>query len=205
MRPAKAEVPLRLKSPSRPCPIASCRRMPGQPGPQHDRHRCPPGRPPRSSLRHGLARRLGGEAAPAPFLREEVEGDPPAPAVRADLRLPPSSAIAVTFSRVSGRTSPTVQPEAVAISMTTSSLAMRRDDLLHARIGGARLGVDPPEQVELAGEVGQRSAARPECRDRAAGPRLDRKRPRSPTRSAIARACRAASSRFLTEISSVWA
>src|SRR5256885_1781329 len=33
MRPAKAEVPLRLKSPSRPCPIASCRRMPGQPGP----------------------------------------------------------------------------------------------------------------------------------------------------------------------------
>src|SRR6266853_1580401 len=31
--PAKAEEPLRLKSPSRPWPIASCRRMPGQPGP----------------------------------------------------------------------------------------------------------------------------------------------------------------------------
>src|SRR5512145_858326 len=32
MRPVKAEVPLRLKSPSRPWPTASCRRMPGQPG-----------------------------------------------------------------------------------------------------------------------------------------------------------------------------
>ena len=31
--PAKAEVPLRLKSPSSPWPIASCSRMPGQPGP----------------------------------------------------------------------------------------------------------------------------------------------------------------------------
>ena len=33
MRPAKAEVFLRLKSPSRPWPMASCNRMPGQPGP----------------------------------------------------------------------------------------------------------------------------------------------------------------------------
>ena len=33
MRPAKAEVFLRLKSPSSPWPIASCSRMPGQPGP----------------------------------------------------------------------------------------------------------------------------------------------------------------------------
>ncbi len=32
-RPAKAEVFLRLKSPSRPWPIASCSRMPGQPEP----------------------------------------------------------------------------------------------------------------------------------------------------------------------------
>ena len=31
--PAKADVFLRLKSPSRPCPIASCSRIPGQPGP----------------------------------------------------------------------------------------------------------------------------------------------------------------------------
>ncbi len=33
MRPEKAELPLRLKSPSRPWPMASCSRMPGQPGP----------------------------------------------------------------------------------------------------------------------------------------------------------------------------
>ena len=34
MRPAKAEVFLRLKSASRPWPTASCSRMPGQPGPR---------------------------------------------------------------------------------------------------------------------------------------------------------------------------
>ena len=33
MRPANAELPLRLKSPSRPWPMASCSRMPGQPDP----------------------------------------------------------------------------------------------------------------------------------------------------------------------------
>ena len=33
IRPANAEVFLRLKSPSSPWPIASCSRMPGQPGP----------------------------------------------------------------------------------------------------------------------------------------------------------------------------
>ena len=33
MRPEKADVPLRLKSPSSPWPIASCNRIPGQPGP----------------------------------------------------------------------------------------------------------------------------------------------------------------------------
>src|SRR5204863_136407 len=33
MRFENAEVPLRLKSPSSPCPIASCSRTPGQPGP----------------------------------------------------------------------------------------------------------------------------------------------------------------------------
>ena len=32
-RPANADTPLRLKSPSSPWPIASCSRMPGQPGP----------------------------------------------------------------------------------------------------------------------------------------------------------------------------
>jgi predicted Zn-dependent protease len=31
--PVKTEVPLRLKSPSKPCPIASCNNTPGQPGP----------------------------------------------------------------------------------------------------------------------------------------------------------------------------
>src|SRR5467141_4617564 len=33
MRPANAELPLRLKSPSSPCPTASCNSTPGQPGP----------------------------------------------------------------------------------------------------------------------------------------------------------------------------
>ena len=33
MRPLNAEVPLRLKSPSSPWPIASCSSTPGQPGP----------------------------------------------------------------------------------------------------------------------------------------------------------------------------
>ena len=33
MRPANTELPLRLKSPSSPCPTASCSSTPGQPGP----------------------------------------------------------------------------------------------------------------------------------------------------------------------------
>ena len=32
-RPEKVELPFRLKSPSRPCPTASCKRTPGHPGP----------------------------------------------------------------------------------------------------------------------------------------------------------------------------
>ena len=37
INPAKADVFLRLKSPSRPWPTASCNRIPGQPGPEDDR------------------------------------------------------------------------------------------------------------------------------------------------------------------------
>ena len=38
IRPEKAEVPLRLKSPSRPWPTASCSSTPGQPGPSTTGH-----------------------------------------------------------------------------------------------------------------------------------------------------------------------
>ena len=38
MRPENAELPLRLKSPSRPWPIASCSRMPSQPEAEHHGH-----------------------------------------------------------------------------------------------------------------------------------------------------------------------
>src|SRR4029453_10123159 len=91
------------------------------------------------------------------------KGTRPPPPQEPISRLPLSSAITVTLSRVSGRTSPTVQPEAVASSTTTSSvdrLAMTcltresaarggrlfevaERDLVGVGVAGARVGLGP--------------------------------------------------------------
>ena len=78
--PEKAEVCLRLKSPSSPWPTASCSRMPGQPGPSTTVS-VARGRVHRAELHHRLAHRLGREALPAIALEEEVEARtrPPPP------------------------------------------------------------------------------------------------------------------------------
>ena len=61
MRPVKADVPLRLKSPSSPWPIASCSRIAGPARAEHDRHvagRRVDGVHVHQRLAHGLARDL---------------------------------------------------------------------------------------------------------------------------------------------------
>jgi len=110
----------------------------------------------------------------------------------------------VTFRRVSGRMSPTVQPVAVMTNTITSSLVMLGDDLANAGIGSARGLVGGAQEIELAREIG---------RDRRLGQRVEVVGSPLCTATtadafasvAMARAWRAASSRFSIEMSSVWA
>ena len=124
MRSENADVPLRLKSPSRPWPIASCSRMPGQPGPSTTvivpggrvdgvEVDDAPGAPPRArSARRG--RRASSR-----------EREAAAAAVRALL----AHAVALgdagdAQARRSGRTSPTSRPSGVADQHDACSMPM---------------------------------------------------------------------------------
>ena len=121
-RPANAEVPLRLKSPSRPWPTASCSRMPGQPGPSTTSI-VPAGQGTRLEVHERDAHRLVDERLPARRVEQRAELDAPAAALVADLAPPaPSLAITCTLRRTSGRTSPTSVPSLAA----TSTLAVLR-------------------------------------------------------------------------------
>ena len=85
MRLVNAEVPLRLKSPSRPWPIASCSRMPGQPGPEHDGHACRPApAPPRGSPAPGAPPRAPRSSGRSPATSSSSEA--PAAAARSPAR-----------------------------------------------------------------------------------------------------------------------
>ena len=95
--------------------------MPGQPGPSTDGHG-PGRRVDRAQLEDRLPGRFHREALPALAIQEEVEADAAAAADVPISRRVPSSAITVTLSRVRGRMSPTLQPEAVEMSSTVSSL-----------------------------------------------------------------------------------
>src|SRR2546428_558602 len=99
MRPAKAEVPLRLKSPSRPCPMASCRRMPGQPGPNTTVIE-PAGASTAPSLSTAWRAASAAKRRQRPSSRKKSKVTRPPPPYEASSRLPPSPAIDVTFSRV---------------------------------------------------------------------------------------------------------
>ena len=101
-----------------------------------------------------LARRLGGEVLPAVGFEEEVEADPPAAAVAADLAL----AVLLDDHR-------DVQPRERAHVADGPARRRRdhdhdvlaadgRDDLAHARIERARRRVHLVEQAHLAAELG---------------------------------------------------
>ena len=105
--PAKATDPLRLKSPSSPWPMASCSRIPGQPGPKHHVHHTGRGG-------YGLevhqrdAQRLARLGLPVGRV-EQARSRPRArrrPHVPLSRR-PSCSTMTETLSRVMGRTSRT--------------------------------------------------------------------------------------------------
>ena len=120
-RPENAEVFLRLKSPSRPWPTASWSRMPGQPGPSTTVI-SPAGASTASSFMRAWRTASPVKRFQRSCSRKKSKATRPPPPKLPISRLAPSSTITVMLSRVSGRTSPTVQPEGVAIMTTTSSL-----------------------------------------------------------------------------------
>jgi hypothetical protein len=95
--------------------------MPGQPGP-NTTVIDPAGASTAPSLSTAWRAASAANRRQRPSSRKKSKVTRPPPPYEPISRLPPSSAIAVTFSRVSGRVSPTVQPDAVAMSMMTSSL-----------------------------------------------------------------------------------
>ena len=120
MRPANALEPLRLKSPSRPWPIASCSRMPGQPGPSTTRHLAGRGRARLEVGERGVHRVV--DVALDHVVGEVAEAEAPAAAAGADLAAAVlCSAITVTDRRTSGRTSAASVPSARATSTTSYS------------------------------------------------------------------------------------
>ena len=121
--------------------------------PEDDRHRAGR-RVDRAELERSLARGLRGEPPPASVLQEEVERHSPAAAVRADLTL-------AAFLGDGGdvqpreRTDVADRPAGRGGDQHDDFFARdRRDDLLDAGIRRTRLGVDPPQQVELASQLG---------------------------------------------------
>ena len=159
IRPEKAEVPLRLKSPSRPWPTASCSSTPGQPGPsttgispagaatdvevgQRLRQRDVDRPVPRRLLEQLVIEIAAAEAVIAGFAAAVLLGD--------DLDAEPDQRADV------GR------DEAVAADDVDHAPAGRQADadLGDARIAGARGGVDPLAQRDLVGERHQARAGR---------------------------------------------
>ena len=136
-RPLKAEEPLRLKSPSNPWPIASCSKMPGQPGPSTTVI-SPAGAGRDSKLTRAVLTASSTYLAICSSSKYARPKRPPPPAEPTSRR-PPCSAITVTDRRTSGRTSAASVPSARATSTTSYSLARpamtcaTRGSLLRAR------------------------------------------------------------------------
>ena len=97
--------------------------MPGQPGPSTTVI-VPAGASTARSFSTAWRAASPANRRQRPSSRKKSKVTRPPPPYEPISRLAPSSAIAVTLSRVRGRMSPTVQPDAVAISITTSSLAI---------------------------------------------------------------------------------
>jgi hypothetical protein len=147
MRPLKALEPLRLKSPSSPWPMASCNKMPGQPGPRpRSFHRLAPGALPNWSVRH---------ARPHPHtFQSACRQNRPAQNVRHHRMSPFHGALFARRSpsrdrRTSGRTSAARVPSARATITTSYSLAKPGHDLCHARVFGAGQTLHFAQQLTL--------------------------------------------------------
>ena len=80
IRPAKAEVPLRLKSPSSPWPTASCSITPGQPAPSTTVI-SPAGAGTASSLSRAWRSASSATASPPAVVEQPVEPEPAAAAM----------------------------------------------------------------------------------------------------------------------------
>ena len=151
MRPEKADVPLRLKSPSRPWPTASCSSTPGQPGPSTTGI-SPAGAATEFEVGQRLRQRDVDRPAPLRLVEQIVveiaaaeaviAGFPAAVLLGDDLHAEPDQR-----AHVGG-------DEAVGANDVDDAPARREADadLGDARIAGARRGVDPLAQRDLVGE-----------------------------------------------------
>src|SRR3954468_13685259 len=166
MRPAKAEVCLRLKSPSSPCPTASCSITPGQPAPSttvispagagidshrgRRRRRAPAGRRNRLEPKPRLAQRLVGDGAPPARFEQAVQVETAAAAMAGGLAPP----IALDHHA-------DIEPHERAQVGAVLAVAAedldrlvrggeRRGDADHGRLLRPAIGVDPLQYLELA-------------------------------------------------------
>ncbi len=151
IRPEKAEVPLRLKSPSRPWPIASCSSTPGQPGPSTTGIS-----PAGAATEFEVDQRLGesdvDRPVPSRFVEQPVveiaaakamiAGLPPAVLLGDDLDVEPDQRPDVGGDEAVGADDVDHPPAG----------GQRHRDLDDARIAGPRGGIDPLAERDLAGE-----------------------------------------------------
>ena len=119
--PAKALLPLRLKSPSSPCPMASCSKIPGHPGP-NTTSIIPAGAAIASRLTAAIrkaSRALGCQSSG--WINSEREKRPPPPALPLSRR-PLFSKITEILTRLMGRRSVKISPSGRIIT-TSCKLA----------------------------------------------------------------------------------
>ena len=127
MRPENAEVPLRLKSPSKPWPTASCSNTPGQPGPSTTGME-PAGASTASRLARAwrTASRANSSARPcASGPRIQPKSWRPPPPSKPRSRRPSRSTITDTSKRHSGRSSAAKVPSLAATRLVSELAAMR--------------------------------------------------------------------------------
>ena len=203
MRLANAEVPLRLKSPSRPWPMASCSRMPGQPGPSTT-VMVPAGAGCASRLTSACRTASRANASGrSPAVSSASEKRPPAPAYPCSRR-PSCSTSTETLKRTSGRTSAASSPSLVAMS-TTSWTATRLAVTCTTR-GSRRRASRSTRSSQATLSAVARSAAGSAGRYRRCPLReCQAATRRSPPCTAIARAAREASVSAGSTISSEYA
>ena len=155
IRPANAEVFLRLKSPSRPWPIASCSRMPGQPGPSTTVI-SPAGAGIEFEVDQSLSQRLIHGLPPGRRIEIAVIGDPAAGAVGAGL-------LAAVLLDDDGDVQPHQRPDIVQQLAARPDhpdrlplAGERGDHLANPPVLAARIGIHIGEQPCLRFEGNQR-------------------------------------------------